>query len=223
MNMSMTRVDSRLAAHHDLSPSPPVHDPDAGLDSTARAILDAALGLFLEFGLRRTTMDDVARKIGMTRVTIYRYYADKNSLFQAVVLREWMRQVYDIDHITQQIPDPEQRLIESFILAIERTHRHPLIVRLLDSDTEWLLPYLTLKAEATFQFAVQFLTQSIQKLQSQGAYRHVDAAFVAELMTRVSHSIVLTPTHLLSADHPGALRDLAERFLLPLVRVRGEG
>jgi AcrR family transcriptional regulator len=210
MNISMTSAEINPIQSH---------DPDAGLDTTARVILDAALGLFLEFGLRRTTMDDVARKISMTRVTIYRYYADKNALFQAVVLREWMRQVYDIDHFVQQIADPEQRLIESFIQANQRTISHPLIMRLLDSDTEWLLPYLTVKAEAMFKFGVMFLTQSIEKIQSQGSFRHVDAAFVAELMTRVSHSIVLTPTGL--ANNPAALRDMAERFLLPLLRGKG--
>ena len=63
---------------------------------TGRRILDSALALFLEFGLKRISMDDVARRGGVGRVTVYRHYDDKDALFQAVVLRECRRAMRNI-------------------------------------------------------------------------------------------------------------------------------
>lgn len=187
------------------------------VDTTAQAILNAALKLYLEFGLRRTTMDDVARSIGMTRVTIYRYYADKGALFEAVVLREWLHQVQQIYDMSQHIENPEERLIEVFVMSIDGTRKHPLICRLLDSDTEWLLPYLTVKADVIFKYATFFMTDYITQMQDQGFLRHLNANFVAELMVRLSQSIVLTSGGLLAPESLQALREVTSKFLLPLL------
>lgn len=191
---------------------------DKNQDSTAESILDAALQLYLEFGLRRTTMDDVARRIKMTRVTIYRYYADKSALFIAVVHREWMRSVAGIDRQTVDITDPELRFVERFVLSIDGTRNHPLIRRLFESDTEWLLPYLTVKAEVTFKFATLVMTNTLKESQQQGFFTHLDAGYTAELIVRLSQSIILTSGGLLAPASPEALRDVATRFLLPLLR-----
>ena len=72
--------------------------PDSeSTNQTAQQILDAALALFLEFGLRRTTMDDVAKRAGIGRITVYRHYEDKNTLFQAVVMRECLRAIRSVE------------------------------------------------------------------------------------------------------------------------------
>ncbi len=49
-------------------------------DKTYEKILDAGLALFVEFGLRRTTMEDVATRAGIGRATAYRRFADKDQL-----------------------------------------------------------------------------------------------------------------------------------------------
>ena len=64
--------------------------PDRGEDADAvtERILDAALGQFEDFGLRRSTMEDIARRCGLSRITIYRRFPKKENLIEAVVLRE---------------------------------------------------------------------------------------------------------------------------------------
>lgn len=51
------------------------------------AILDAATGVFLRYGFRKTSMDDVARAVGLSRQGIYLHFASKEALFEAVMLR----------------------------------------------------------------------------------------------------------------------------------------
>src|SRR5579859_712543 len=63
----------------------------AGPDRTRTRILDAALEEFTRFGLRRVTMEDVAQRASIHRVTIYRRFDGKDALVDAVIMRELQR------------------------------------------------------------------------------------------------------------------------------------
>jgi len=41
--------------------------------------------LFMQFGIRSVSMDDIANNLGMSKKTLYQYYADKDELVDAVV------------------------------------------------------------------------------------------------------------------------------------------
>ena len=59
-----------------------------GVPDTETAILDAALAEVLEHGIRRTTASDIARRCGIARQTLYRYWPDAQAVFAALVTRE---------------------------------------------------------------------------------------------------------------------------------------
>src|SRR5690242_18718387 len=59
-----------------------------GAPDTETAILDAALAEVLAHGIRRTTASDIARRCGIARQTLYRYWPDAQSVFAALVTRE---------------------------------------------------------------------------------------------------------------------------------------
>lgn len=48
-------------------------------------ILVKAEELFMQFGIRSVSMDDIANSLGMSKKTLYQYYADKDELVDAVV------------------------------------------------------------------------------------------------------------------------------------------
>jgi TetR/AcrR family transcriptional repressor of mexJK operon len=48
-------------------------------------ILDVAGKLFLERGYQRTTIDELAKRLGMSKLTLYSRFADKEALFSAVI------------------------------------------------------------------------------------------------------------------------------------------
>ena len=56
--------------------------------STTEGILDAALVEFERHGVRRVALDDVARRAGVSRTTIYRRFANRANLMAAVIERE---------------------------------------------------------------------------------------------------------------------------------------
>jgi TetR/AcrR family transcriptional repressor of mexJK operon len=66
------------------SASPPV---DASRSARKhRAILEAATTAFLEKGYLGTTMDEIAAAAGVSKQTVYKHFADKESLFTEIVV-----------------------------------------------------------------------------------------------------------------------------------------
>lgn len=57
-------------------------------------ILKEARKLFQQYGLRKTTMEDIAKSMGKGKSTLYYYYCSKEEIFDAVILRE-MEEVFD--------------------------------------------------------------------------------------------------------------------------------
>ena len=48
-------------------------------------IIDSAHEVFLEYGYKKTTMDDVAARLNITRSALYYYYRNKDDLFLAIM------------------------------------------------------------------------------------------------------------------------------------------
>jgi AcrR family transcriptional regulator len=73
--------------------------------------LDAALACFKERGFARTRLEDVAAKAGVTKGTVYLYYANKEELFKAVVRWELAPNIDRLEKILAQ-PGPASALLE---------------------------------------------------------------------------------------------------------------
>ena len=56
-------------------------------DARRSAILDAATGVFLRYGFKKTSMDDLARAADISRQGLYLHFATKEDLFKTGVLR----------------------------------------------------------------------------------------------------------------------------------------
>ncbi len=58
-------------------------------DSKVSVIIDAATTRFAHYGLSKTTMNEIAADIGMSKAALYYYFPDKERLFIAVVTKEF--------------------------------------------------------------------------------------------------------------------------------------
>ncbi|NUT85387.1 TetR/AcrR family transcriptional regulator [Pseudomonas corrugata] len=58
-----------------------------------QAILDAAKRLFIELGYANTSMDTVATEAGVSKLTVYSHFNDKETLFSAAVIAKCEEQV----------------------------------------------------------------------------------------------------------------------------------
>src|SRR5215469_7793363 len=60
--------------------------------SKRRQILDGARKMFMDLGFDGASMGEIARAAGVSKGTLYVYFADKNRLFEAIVEEECLEQ-----------------------------------------------------------------------------------------------------------------------------------
>jgi AcrR family transcriptional regulator len=70
--------------------------------SEKREIITQATAIYLKFGIKSVTMDEMARQLGISKKTLYSYVADKNELVEQCVLLEHEGEVCQIGEINKQ-------------------------------------------------------------------------------------------------------------------------
>jgi AcrR family transcriptional regulator len=185
-------------------------------DATSARVLDAALDRFTTFGVRRTTMDDIASAAGVGRATVYRRFAGRDEIVRAVILREMARFIGEVDTAVQAIEDPLERFVEGFVATLREAREHPLLRRLLDVEPDLLLPYLTVQGAPALSLSRAYLSQEFRASQRDGHIRDdVDVQLVAEMLVRLCQSLLLTPDGVIELDDDAGLRRLARDYLAP--------
>ncbi|KAA0011155.1 TetR family transcriptional regulator [Billgrantia pellis] len=86
--------------------------------ATREALLDAAEAIFLERGVARTSLEQIARQAGMTRGAVYWHFRNKADLFQAMLQRVRM----PFQELVEEIGDPSlaERPLEAIRQACQR-------------------------------------------------------------------------------------------------------
>ncbi|MFC5829164.1 TetR/AcrR family transcriptional regulator [Nonomuraea insulae] len=111
-------------------------------------ILDAARDCVLAYGVRRTTLTDVARRAGVSRMTLYRHWPDVRTLVADLMTREWVRVVAELD-----LSDP----VRAIVAGVRGLREHPLWRKIVQADPELLVPYLMDRRGATHEAVLEVL------------------------------------------------------------------
>ena len=157
---------------------------------TRGRIMDAAFRAVATFGLSRFTMEDVAREVGLSRQSVYRYFDSKDALVTELVFREEEAFLSGARAAYAHHDDLESAIEDSVLFCLQLARRHPLLDRLLASEPELLLPYLTTRGGGVLEHARAVM----EELAS--AWPGVDGSLVhraADLAARAILSYALTP------------------------------
>ncbi|MFL5870701.1 MAG: TetR/AcrR family transcriptional regulator [Solirubrobacterales bacterium] len=188
------------------------------LDPTTERVLDAALEQFERDGIRRSSVEAIARRAGVTRVTVYRRFPRKDALVRAAVAREASRMIAEVDRRTSGIPDAEERTVESFVLLVELIRDHPLTRRLLATEPDSVLKALTVDAGPLVARGTEYIAAQIRRGQSDGSFSDYDPEPVAEILSRFAHSLVLTPRAVVDLDDANEAREFARAHVAPILK-----
>jgi AcrR family transcriptional regulator len=193
-------------------------------DESRGRILAAATQQVEDFGLRRFTVDDVARRVGLSRVTIYRHFPKKDRLVEAVLLHELRRFLRAIDAAVEPYEKLEQRLVEGFVFALSYLREHRLLNRLLGTEPELLLPALTVNADSILAAGREFIARFARGEAAEGGLPLADEEIeaVSELLARAVLSFTLTPNSVLGLRTPAETRRFAEHYLAPTLQALSE-
>ncbi|MBG0561543.1 TetR/AcrR family transcriptional regulator [Actinoplanes aureus] len=193
-------------------------EPAGDNDEVTTRLLDAAYDQFCRIGIRRSTMGDVARRAGVSRITAYRRFATKDALVEQVVRREFRRYFDRFLVDIQQARTAADRVVLGFVSSLQAIRSNPLIGGLMDIEPDLLVPSLIGNGGRTLATVQQFVAGQLRKEQQAGNISaSVDVEVAAELMTRLSCSFLVTPSHVVDLDDAEQLSAVARRFLAPML------
>jgi len=184
----------------------------ADLSSTRVRLVDAALSCFADSGVSRTTVDDVARRAGMSRATIYRSLGGgKAAVVEAVLETEVARLWATLAVAMGGATDLEDVLVAGISTAAEALRSHRALTRVMEVEPETVTRHLAfgeldriLFAAGTF--AGPFLARWLEPEQAERA---------AEWATRILLSYLCSPRPGIDLTQAEDTRRLVRTFVLP--------
>jgi AcrR family transcriptional regulator len=167
------------------------HNSDQGPQS---AYLDAARACILDVGWRRTTLTEVARRAGVSRMTIYRAWPDMPAVLGDLMTREWgevvAQAVADADRATSSTA--ADRLVAEVVATCRALRDNELFVRIVELDAELLLPYLLTRRGRSQQAIADLTAGRIREGQADGSIRDGRPDAMARALLLAMHGFVLS-------------------------------
>lgn len=178
------------------------------------AILDAARKEFEENGIRRSGVDDVAKRAGVSRSTLYRRFPNKEALLLGVAERIYLDGMVILEEATIG-HGPQGAVVEAFLAGAELVNDDPLIRRMMVDERD-ALKGITNSVTGLF---IEIVTSRVmQSLRGAGAEMpDEDLHAVTEILVRLVISFLDTPSIDETRSEPESVRDFAQRYLAPMV------
>lgn len=169
-------------------------------DPREQAYLDAARDCILDVGWRRTTLTEVARRAGVSRMTIYRTWSDMPRLLADLMTREWSTVVAASLAEEDAAAPTIERLVGDIVTTIARLRENELFVRIVDLDPELLLPYLLSRRGRSQDAILELTVRAIREGQADGTVRAGNPEAMARAMLLAGHGFVLSAQTMVDDD-----------------------
>ncbi|GAA3598744.1 TetR/AcrR family transcriptional regulator [Nonomuraea rosea] len=174
---------------------------------------------FCRMGIRRSTMEDVARRAKVSRIIVYRRFATKDVLVEHVVRREFRRSFDRFLTDIERAGTAADRVILGFVSSLRSIRGNPLIGGLIAVEPDPLVPFMIKDGGRTLATVRQFVAGQLRREQRAGNVSSaLDADLVAELMVRISASFLAIPSLVVDLDDDEQLAAMARRFLVPMLK-----
>jgi AcrR family transcriptional regulator len=182
-----------------------------GPDESGRldGYLDAARACILDVGWRRTTLTEVARRAGVSRMTIYRAWPDMGSLLGDLMTREWVGVAAATNAAAPDTHSPAG-IAAAGVATIRALRDNELFVRIVELDPELLLPYLLARRGRSQQSLTEILAAEIRSGQEAGEIRAGDPVLLSRALVLAGHGFVLSA--LTMVDDEVSLEALDEEY-----------
>lgn len=169
--------------------------------------LDAARECVLDLGWRRTTLTEVARRAGVSRMTLYRTWPDVDRMMSDLMTREF-------GELVALATADDHDLANAVSQCVIQLRNNPLLRQILKSDPELILPYLT---QRPGRFQAELLTRIsdiIRTGQEAGTVRAGSPYAIATGVLLLAHGFTLSAHTMLDDDvSEAALNDELHHLL----------
>lgn len=177
-------------------------------DPTTRAILDATRSSVLDFGVRRTTLTNIARRAGVSRMTVYRRYPDVDAVLRDLMTREFGATLAaTAAEAAGAGEDGRARIRRQVTAGVRELRGHPLLRKVMDAEPELLLPYVLGRVGATQRHALELLTAAVEAGQADGSVRAGDPAVIARALLLAAQSFLFSGGAARDGEPPAPVLD----------------
>jgi AcrR family transcriptional regulator len=150
-----------------------------------KQILDAALAVFAERGLAAARLDDIARLAGVSKGTIYLYFANKEELFRGVVRSTVIAFIEQSEAQFQAERDP-RRALASWMdghWAWIRSATYPAMSRLVASELRDFPDLHAFYANEVVGRAQRLICDILERGMDDGVFRRMDPLVAARMLS----------------------------------------
>jgi AcrR family transcriptional regulator len=148
-------------------------------------ILAAALEQFVEHGYAGSKLEDVARRAGVTKGTMYRYYDSKDALFKAVVRETVVPHIAAFEREVSTFEGSARELVIRFARGwMERVYRSPIsgLAKLIISEAGNFPELVRFYREEVIDRMGSALERVLERGIERGEFRRVDTKSAARVL-----------------------------------------
>ena len=178
-------------------------------------VLEATFACVGRFGMGKTTVEDVVKESGVSRASIYRLFpGGKDQLLRETVAWEMNRFFARLAEAVYDAPDFATLLERGLAFAHTAILEHEVLLKMLDTEPDRLLPLITVEQDRVLGFITAFLLPYLEREQREGRIRDgVDLDAAAGYVARMVLSLISSPGRWDMAD-PEQVRVLVREELL---------
>jgi len=181
-------------------------DP-AELPGSDIRILDATVEVLGVCGEQRLTIDMVADRAHMSRMTVFRRFGSKQNLIDTAYRREISKALRDITDYSQKTDTAASRATAVATRMVDNAARIPALQWIIRSESDEIVRMWRDLQPPGQELGRAYVSTLLQDPQLQDPLPTSDADFVADVLMRTVMSLVLVPD---PAYHKANLTELAQ-------------
>lgn len=180
----------------------PEPSSSAGRRDRREDLLTAAARRFVAVGIKKTTMEDIAREARAGKATLYRHFANKDAVIDALLEREAGRLERRLRQAAAAEGSAVARIEAGFVAGVTFFVDHPVLTRGRDEEPGLLLPRITADGGPVVHRGLDLFTELVRDGIDAGELRRVDPRAAAEVILRLILSYFAFPPMYVPVDEP---------------------
>jgi AcrR family transcriptional regulator len=175
--------------------------------ATLAPFLDAAAVCFARHGIKRTSVQDVARELRVNRATVYRQIGNVDQQVRLLLARDLHRLLASLPGALSGATGPEA-IVELLDAIVTYAREHPVLVKVLADEADLIGPFLVSDMPDLVGRVAAAITPLLDAAMAGGLLARRDPVVVAEWVVRLGVSLILAPP-------PGDLSRFIAELLVP--------
>jgi AcrR family transcriptional regulator len=181
---------------------------------TDQRIMDAVIAELGVTPMHKVSLENVAERAGVTRMTVYRRFGDRPHVIEAALARDVSRFFEGLVAADDPDAPPTERIVSSVATALALAHGHPGLAHVLATNPGQLLETVLADDGAVLAMGSAFIAGH---LAPRGRRPNADQRRTGELLARLFLSLLMMPPPSVDLTDAEQARVLAREVVVPLI------